>query len=169
MAGIDPLPDGNHNFFCCNLTNHNPSPQSPQNRVFAIKFAQASSCITKVGLSDAARYDQDGNEASDLVFPYKITLKPTGKVQFSEAKPPTLEDFQRQFKDLITPGMAIYDFHAHRNPDDLVGLKLGQVVIPERCVDKSKFADERLFFQHHRIEEDIALKPDWKEKYEEVC
>ena len=37
------------------------------------------------------------------------------------------------------------------------------------CVDKSKFADERLFFQHHRIEEDIALKPEWKEKYEEVC
>jgi len=43
------------------------------------------------------------------------------------------------------------------------------MVIPNRCVDKSKFADGRLWFQHHRIEEDIALKPEWKDKYEEVC
>ena len=169
MAGIDPLPDGNHNFFCCNLSNHNPSPTSVQNRVFAVKFGQASSCITKVGLADAARYDQEGNEAENLVFPYKITLKPTGNVQFPTEKPPSLDDFQRQFKDLITPGMAIYDFHAHVSPDDTSGLKLGQIVIPEKCVDKSKFADERLFFQHHRIEEDIALKPEWESKYKEVC
>ena len=169
MAGIDPLPNGNHNFFCCNLSNHNPSPTSPQNRIFAIKFGQASSCITKVGLADAARYDQDGNEATTLVFPYKITLKPTGNVQFSETKPPNLEAFQRQFKDKITPGMAIYDFLAHVDPNDVNGRRLGQMVIPERCVDKSKFGDERLFYQHHKIEEDIALKPEWESKYREVC
>ena len=169
MAGIDPLPNDNHNFFCCDLSNHNPSPTSVQSQVFTLKFGQASSCITKVGLSDAARYDQDGNEATDLVFPYKITLKPTGNVQFTVEKPPTLEAFQRQFKDKITPGMAIYDFYAHSSPYDVNGQKLGQIVVTEKCVDKSKFGDERLFFQHQKIEEDIALKPEWETEYRKVC
>ena len=105
------------------------------------------------------------------LFQLKISTERFSREIFESfhMKIPTLEDFQRQFKDLITPGMAIYDFHAHTDPNDVNGVKLGEMVIPNRCVDKSKFADERLWFQHHRIEEDIALKPEWKDKYEEVC
>ena len=151
------------------MSNHVPSPVSPQNRIDKLKFQQASTCITKVGLSDAAGYDQDGNEATNLVFPYTITIKPTGNVQFPEEKPPSLEAFQCQFKKKITAGIAIYDFHAHTNPSDVNGQKLGQLVIPEQCVDKSKFGDERLFFQHQKVEDDIDLKPEWETAYREVC
>ena len=42
--------------------------------------------------------------------------------------------------------MAIYDFYMHSSPYDINGQKLGQIVATEKCVDKSKFGDERLFF-----------------------
>ena len=63
--------------------------------------------------------------------------------------------------------MAIYDFYAHSGPTDVNGHRLGELRILEQCIDKSKFGDERLFFQHHKIEEDIALKPQWETAYRE--
>merc|ERR1712020_408212 len=50
----------------------------------ANKFCQAQDCVTKVGLSDVCRYDQEGNEVQDIVFPYKVTFMPTGAVNFRE-------------------------------------------------------------------------------------
>ena len=56
LNDLNPMPDNQYNFFAVPLHNHIPSPSTPSTIVLSKKFLQASSCITKVGLSDAARY-----------------------------------------------------------------------------------------------------------------
>ena len=69
---LAPIADKNYNFFAVPMSNH-ISDDTPAFLIpVAIKFCQAQSCITKVGLSDACRYDQDGNEAETVAFPYKV-------------------------------------------------------------------------------------------------
>ena len=107
------------------------------------------------------RYDQEGNEEESLVFPFQITLFPTGDVQF-RTKKSSLEEFSKQW-NTIPKGSAIYSFIAHSSPEDTAGKELGKIVV-DGCTT-SKFGDERLFFRHQRIEEDIKLRPQWKNAY----
>ena len=78
----------------------------------------------------------------------------------------SLQEFSKQWND-IPKGTAIYTLKAHADPYDTQGTILGKIVV-DGCTT-SKFGDERLFFQHQRIEEDIALKPDWKVAYMKDC
>ena len=77
-----------------------------------------------------------------------------------------MEDFSKQWNE-IPKGTAIYSLKAHSEPADTQGTVLGKIVVDE-CTT-SKFGDERLFFQHQRIEEDIILRPDWKGAYMTDC
>ena len=67
---LQPIADKNYNFFAVPLSNQIPD-DAPK---IAIKFCQAQACVTKVGLSDVCRYDQEGNEVQDIVFPYKVSF-----------------------------------------------------------------------------------------------
>lgn len=69
---LGPIADNNYNFFSVPLYNQ-ISEETPIFLIpVAIKFCQAQDCPTKVGLSDICRYDQEGNEAENIVFPYKV-------------------------------------------------------------------------------------------------
>jgi len=162
---LDPMANNNYNFFHVPLMNHIATPTSAAAKFLSKKFTQASDCITKVGLSDIARYDQDGNEEQNVVFPFKLTFMPTEDVQFSEAES-SLEDFSKQWST-IPEGANLYTVMAHSNPND-AGTKLGQLIAVDGCTT-SKFGDTKLFFRHQRIEEDIQLKPNWKSAYMTQC
>ena len=69
---LGPIVNENHNFFAVPLSNHIPEDAPKSLAPLALKFCQAQSCPTKVGLSDASTYDQDGNKADDIVFPFKV-------------------------------------------------------------------------------------------------
>jgi len=147
------------------LYNHILGPSNAQEQLLVAKFLQGSKCPTKVGLSDIARFDQEGNE-EEPGFPFKITLKPTGAVSFREEESPIL-DFMQQFVDNIPAGTELYSFRAHANPDDVEGTELAPMVV-DGCFP-SKYGDEKLFFQHQRIEEDIELMPEWESAYMTEC
>ena len=100
-----------------------------------------------------------------MVFPFKITLDPTGDVNFRHEES-SLQEFSEQW-NTIPKGAAIYSFIAHSSPEDSVGKELGKIVV-DGCTT-SKFGDERLFFSHQRIEEDIQLRPNWRNAYLEDC
>ena len=72
LKAFGPIENENYNFFAVPLSNHkleeDPMGLAPLTR----KFCQAQTCETKVGLSDASTYDQDGNKANDVVFPFKV-------------------------------------------------------------------------------------------------
>ena len=108
---------------------------------------------------------QDGNEEQSLVFPFKLTLLPTTDVQFM-TKQSSLEEFSKQW-NTIPKGSKMYSFVAHSSPEDTSGKELGKIVV-DGCTT-SKFGDERLFFQHQRVEEDIKLRPNWKSAYLKDC
>ena len=108
------------------------------------------------------RYDQDGNEEYPI-FPFKVALKPTSKIHFSNVKLPT-DRYLRQFTDKIKNGTELYSFVAYADPQDVNGTELAKMVIVNGCYP-GKYGDEKLFFRHQRVEEDIELKPEWKNDY----
>ena len=105
------------------------------------------------------RYDQDGNEEYPY-FPFKLTLEPTGMVKFTESASSML-DFMQQYIDKIPNGTDLYSVIAHANPDDHTGIELGKLAVVDKCI-LSKYGDEKLFFQHHRSEEDFEYMPEWE-------
>merc|ERR1711953_653256 len=110
----------------------------------ATKFCQVGHCITKVGLSDMCKYDQEGTLYQTPNFPFQIELTPAD-VQFQEHTPASMEEFMAQF-DAIPVGTTIYTLKAYLSPDN--------------CVS-SLYGDTKMFFKHQYIEDDIALKPEW--------
>ena len=65
------IANNNYNFFSVPLSSQ--ISVSPLTLIAGVmKLCQASDCQTKVGLSDICRYDQEGNEAENIVFPYKV-------------------------------------------------------------------------------------------------
>jgi len=159
---LQPIADKNYNFFAVPLSNQIPD-DAPK---IAIKFCQAQACVTKVGLSDVCRYDQEGNEVQDIVFPYKVTLIPTGAVNFRE-EPSTNDEFYKQF-DTIATGTAIYELRGYQSPEDTEGWVIGNVVTTDKCVT-STYGDTKMFFRHQYIAEDKALRPEWAEAYDTGC
>ena len=57
---------------------------------------------------------------------------------------------------------------AHRGPEDIEGIVLGDVITSEKCTS-SLYGDTKLFFKHQWIEDDIALKPEWALNYYDGC
>ena len=74
----------------------------------------------------------------------------------------------QQFVDNIPAGTELYSFITHANPDDAEGTELAKMVVVDGCFP-SKYGDEKLFFRHMDIEEDIALRPEWESAYRTNC
>jgi len=163
---LGPIADENHNFFAVPLSNHIPEDAPLALAPLALKFCQAQSCPTKVGLSDASTYDQNGNEADNVVFPFKVNFVPTGDINFDEEFL-ELADFNKQFTDLPV-GTVLYQLRGHQSPDDKDGVLLGDVVTTDKCVT-SHYGDTKLFFKHQYIDEDKNLKPEWADGYDFEC
>ena len=108
------------------------------------------------------RYDEDGNE-EEPIFPFKITLKPTGQVIFQD-EPLSNKDFVQQFEDKIPDRTPIYSLLTYKDPEDNKGTELGKVVNVGKCY-ASQYGDEKLFFRHQRVEEDMELRPQWANDY----
>lgn len=159
----NPTPNGNHNFFATSLSNHLPAMIDHPGPG---KFCQGTNCPERIGISDVCKYDQDGNEAEELVFPFKVTFEPAD-VSLPEEPPESLVAFVKQF-DTIAVGTSLYTLKAHADPDDVEGHVLGKVVTTSKCVS-SNFGDNGLFFQHQRIEEDRAARPDWGDAFDAYC
>ena len=143
---LGPMDTSSFNFFKVPISNHFPDnipiPLIPT----ALKFCQAEKCPLKVGISDLAKYDQDGNAVEKPIFPFKLTFEPTGEVNYRDEYS-ELAEFVLQVKD-IAAGTNIYMLKAHMGPDDVEGsVVVGQVTTTEACVT-SKFGDKLLFFRH---------------------
>ena len=110
------------------------------------------------------RYDQEGNEEEESIFPFRITLRPTGDVKFTEKWLP-IDPFLQQFIDNISDGSSLYSLIAHEDPEDEDGSELAQLIAVDGCFP-SRYGDDHLFFQHQSGLEDAALRPDWESYYD---
>ena len=128
--------------------------------IICLNFQLISLFVNNDILSLHCRYDQEGNEEEEPIFPFRITLRPTGDVKFTEEWLP-IDPFLQQFIDNISDGSPLYSFITHENPDDEDGSELAQLIAVDGCFP-SRYGDEHLFFQHQSALEDAALRPDWE-------
>lgn len=162
--------DQSLNFFASNMSNK-ISPATGALVVLANKFEQATICSTQVGLSDFCTYDQSGRKSSPK-FPYKLFFSPTKEVQQNTDSSKTKDDVLNEIS--FPSGTKIFDVYACGSPmgdesspvstlEKSCGspLPLGSITTTGQCV-RSDYGDKSLHIRHQRIEEDWALRPDFK-------
>jgi len=167
LHSLDPLPNSNFNFFALPISNHiSGNADTIALQSLAQKFCQTEYCLGKVGVSHLTTFDQDGQASPNPVFPFKLTFL-AADINFPETRPSSLQELVDRFKT-VPIGSKLYAVQTHSSPDDTQGSLLGYAVTTDNCVT-SKFGDMKLFFRHRPVEEDMALKPEWKDAYMLDC
>lgn len=165
---------GSWNFFKVNVSNHIPSASEIATKFFAEKFEQASQCPYQVGLSDLAKFSQDGQEVSKPNFPFKLFMVPSKTVQQDESVK-DLADLHGLI-DSIPVGSKLFDVYACGEPlgeeirpadggvEGTCGkpLLLGELRTTSQCTT-SRYGDTAFHIRHTRIEEDWRAKPEYFE------
>merc|ERR1719266_965488 len=95
------------NFFKNDFTNH-IGPGGLDLVPLEIKFSEATNYISEVGLSDWAKYGEDGVMTSSLSFPFMLRFRPTGGISFPD-------EYVNDFLDDLTSipkGSTLYQIWA---------------------------------------------------------
>lgn len=152
------------NFFANDVTNHVPdlSPNA-DGLILKLKgaFEKASKWPVFLGLSDMSRYDQNGSQTSQPVFPWRLIFHSPASVRSlleTSDKPTNLPEF---FLPRVTkPIQAIWSVWAEAFPNDPNPIKIGEIDLTAPLA-ASQFSDKLMFFQHQRMEDDFALRQNW--------
>merc|ERR1712158_174281 len=126
------------------FTNHIPEVSGPL--VFlGAKFYTATNNIRQVGVSDWAKYGEDGQEVGNPVFPYRLRFQPTGEISFpDEYVRPFTEDLKSIPRDSI-----LYDILALDQPEEMGGVEahIGQLVLRSEMIT-SLWGDQWLYIRY---------------------
>jgi hypothetical protein len=172
----------------CQVTEKMPSIALP----FLRKFTRYSKYPLSLGVSDFAKYDQEGNEREAHNFPFAVTLKPVLERQdgrgaklsksnnasssssTNTASRTTSTTNGRNFStfdsfiDEVTTipiGTTLYDIFASPDPDSVGDPWRIQRI--GRIVTTSEMIPsdptDGIFYRHQVKEEDFQLKPTWEE------
>jgi len=149
------------NFFQNDFVTHIPESSVALNLTFGKSFARATKFIQQVGLSDMAKYGQNGQAIADsnLNFPYSLRFEPSGEVSFPE-------DFQgidvNQMLESVTAGSNLYNIFAMSAPKDQGGVEsnIGKLVLDQKMT-VSKWGDKGFFVRHQNYVDDLTLRPAW--------
>jgi len=164
------------NFFKYNQSNHISAPKGVA-VALGLKFNQASQCAPQVGISDLARYSQDGTEHNPPKFPFKLFFVPSEEVQMDE-KPKTPDQVHGEMAKFPV-GTKLFTAYACDTPlgheltptdgglEKACGspLKLGEMITTSECTTSS-YGDSKFHIRHQRIEEDWALRPEFLKQYD---
>jgi len=162
LAGVN-----SSNFFEFDLTNHVPNLNPPDRGTARLKaaFDKVSFWPTQMGLSEMASFDDTGRPEPNPKFPYRLIFHAPPDVR-AMMKPAKVNDFPFYFMKYMTSGKnRLYDVYAEDAPPAADGtrapaVKIGEIDMVSAPVS-SMFSDRDLFFQHTRMEDDYAFRPDW--------
>jgi hypothetical protein len=155
------------NYFAHDLSNHPPAvnvndPSIPfAKKMLFNAFSKASAWPTYLGVSDLAHYDQNGNTVANPVFPFRVIFHPVKSVHslFPDAPQSGDSYFLKQFMSMA-PG-PVYEVYVQPTPFQNVTVgPIGRVDITTG-MSSSMFGDRDMFFQHTRMEDDLAAAPSW--------
>merc|ERR1712179_193006 len=152
------------NVFKHSWSNHFSLPTNirPVHVELGMVLAQASPHASQVGLSDVARYGENGRRISDseINYPYKLVFRPTGEIVFPDEYHGVLAD------DLATieKDTVLWNVFAWDNPEELGGREelIGSLILTSPLVP-SLWGDTKLFFRHQDMRDDFKLRPEWEE------
>jgi hypothetical protein len=154
---------------CTQITSRMPVTLKPILHIFK-RYSQNPMAL---GLSDLCMYDADGQMADDLNFPFCLTLHPRVRTKIAlgrdlgdedTSETETLDSYLDDIQQ-IPKGTTLYDVFA--SPDPLSVSNVGKLQRIGRIVSTSAMEespqDDGLFFRHQKKDEDIALRPEWKD------
>jgi len=166
MFGVNGQPD-DWNFFSNDFFTHIGPAQGVALNLLATKFSTATNFIQEVGLSDFAKYDEAGTENSNLKFPFSLRFVPHSAIKALFPKELPGDDYMVYLDQLKTvpANSALYKVYAMDQPKELGGKEslIGDLVLDGSLVS-SKWGDDKLFFRHQYMDDDLKLQPTW-EKY----
>ena len=156
MFGVNGFPSWN--FFFRDFSNHIPGASGLALKALSCKFSQATKYIQTLGLKDLAAYTEKGEDRrNELNFPFKLLFRPTDQVK-NRFPDDFVEKFTEQLKT-IPAGTNLYDVYAVRNPNE-AEVKIGTLKTTSEFVS-SHWGDEKLFFQHTLMDDDLQIHPEW--------
>jgi len=148
------------NAFKNSWSNHIPALNNDKS---ILTFSSgASPHSLQVGLSDWARYGENGRPIADteINYPYKLVFRPTGEIVFpDEYHGALVDDLATIEKDTV-----LWDVFAWDNPEELGGREelIGSLILTSPLVP-SLWGDTKLFFRHQDMRDDFILRPEWEE------
>ena len=113
-----------------------------------------------VGISDLATYDQDGLEVDAPKFPFQLILDPnTVDLNF----PTTFTDRNHIVDQAptIPVDTLLWRVYAIDSPIAETTDYIGDIVLRSNFTS-SRFGDDVLFFRHQLFDDDLALRPDFR-------
>ena len=156
MFGVNGFPSWN--FFFKDFSNHIPGAQGLALKALACKFSQATKYIQTIGLKDLAAWNEKGEDRRGaLTFPFKLIFRPTSQV--NTLFPDTFEAKYTDQLKTIKSGTVLYDVYALPTPDG-DEVKFGSLRTTSPFVS-SHWGDEKLWFQHNLMDDDLAVHPEW--------
>jgi len=152
------------NVFKNSWSNHSPPPANPRpvHLELGMVLGQASPHVGQVGLSEWARYGENGRYISDseMNYPYKLVFSPTGEIVFPDDYHGVMAD------DLATieEDTVLWNVYAWDNPEELGGREelIGSLILTSPLVP-SLWGDTKLFFRHQDMRDDFRLRPEWEQ------
>ena len=137
-----------------------------------MKLSEASRFPFSVGSSDFANIDQGGNTSTNLLYPFKVTLEPTGRMRRASAnwnanrRTPGSTGaayFQEMAQELLTvplrndadgtPNNTVWNVMAQSQPGATEEL-IGTIEITSSFVP-SLWGDTQMFFRHDNYSVDL--------------
>ena len=128
------------------------------------KLSQVSKHVGNMSVKNVSDYDQYGNRELNPKWPFMMRLLPHDPCQ-------SPDDYHVYFEHMpkcIPAGTKLFDVMALDEPKALGGVEkeIGYIETTSKMTT-SLYGDTRLFFRHQRFEEDLAVRPHWKEHVEE--
>merc|ERR1711934_1316961 len=121
----------------------------------------ATDWIQTVGLSEMASWDQDGNAEASPLFPWMLHLVPSGEYEFASTVAEGYTDFRDDLMS-ITEGSTLWNVYAWDNPEELGGTEqLIAKIVTTSETTTSYWGDEHMYFRHERMDDDLAIRPEW--------
>jgi len=151
------------NFFEHDLSNHPPN-LDPSNMTLAqsalfTKFKEASFYPNYIGMNTLATYDQQGNQEPNPLSPFRIIFHPFTNIHemFPSEPQQGAYYFIPQLESI--PAGPLFYLYAQETPTS--GFEQIGVIETLAPLSASQYGDLNLFFEHVRMEDDLALHPEW--------
>lgn len=110
-----------------------------------------------------ASYDSKGNKVANPVFPWKLNFRLNSAVETAPYGY-TKGDENTWLEKLedVPANSPLFDVYAIDRPEELGGVEthIGTFVL-DGNMTRSKWQDDNLYFQHVRLDDDMAIKTDW--------
>ena len=154
------------NFFANPFATHLPNHEGECGPKTIAKYnAMATPFIYQNGSYDMGLYDQDGNQEAVPNFPYYMEFVPTAGVPETDGNS---RFFEQLNGDAIPANTTLFEVWGLDEPSTSGGswraasmFKIGEIVTTT-AFTQSLWGDERLFFKHSRLSDDIAVRDSFR-------